>query len=553
MPPKLHAHQETAVEKLGNGKVLVGGVGTGKSITAVAYYVRNESPRNVYVITTAKKRNSLDWEKEFAGFAIGKTPDATVAGLLTVDSWNNIGRYTDVRDAFFIFDEQRAVGSGAWADAIVKIARSNRWIMLSATPGDTWLDFVPLFLANGFYKNRTAFVREHVEYNRFAKYPKVERYHGVGKLVRYKNQLLVEMPYERHTRRIVTEVVLEHDSKALERVYKGRWNIFEEKPVRDIAELFSVARRVVNSSPSRLEYVRSLMEKHPRLIVFYNFDYELEMLRTLVNWTSVPVEEPTPTSASPKDVSERHVSEVSSTISSTIPLSSTEKTLERKSTTETNRLSYLSVDGQTASRLIDEEAHVSDASISETERTTECHNNHGTQVKVPTPTPVSTTSPVSSQTRSSTSSSSASAATQPSTKATRTSTTGPSTSEETSTSVEPESESSFQLAEWNGHKHQEVPETDRWVYLVQYTAGSEGWNCITTDTIVFWSLTYSYKAWHQSFGRIDRLNTPFTELHYYVLQSNSWIDDAVRRSLREKKNFNENKYRLSNRDMENIA
>jgi len=533
MPPKLHAHQEDAVSKLGNGKVLWGDVGTGKSITAAAYYVRNETPRDIYIITTAKKRNSLDWEKEFAAFAISKNPDATIAGVLTVDSWNNIGRYTDVTDAFFIFDEQRAVGSGAWADALIKIAKRNRWIMLSATPGDGWLDYIPLFVANGFYKNRTAFLREHAVFNRFAKYPKVDRFMGEGKLVRYKEQLLVEMPYERHTRRIVSEVCLEHDSEALERVFKGRWNVFEEKPLRDIAELFIVARKVVNSDPSRLEFVRSLMTKHPRLIVFYNFDYELEMLRTLASSTTT-----TPSSSS---------SESPTTCSTT---SSTQKRSETRSTSTTSASSGSESQGSTAaSSGRPQPTSASGGSTSETERITECPIE-------PTPTPASTGSSRRSSRSEEASSTAAAVATVTSIQASSMDDCGstvPSSSDGSRSDQPDDSLSrskpnddtpSTVIAEWNGHKHQEVPETDRWVYLVQYTAGSEGWNCVTTDAMVFWSLTYSYKAWHQAFGRIDRLNTPFTELHYYVLQSNSWIDQAVRKSLGQKKNFNENRYSM---------
>ena len=377
---KLYPHQEKAVEELANGKILWGGVGTGKSLTAAAYYVRKEAPRDVYVITTAKKRDSLDWVNEFARFGIDGVA-APGAGRLVVDSWNNIAKYQKTHGAFFIFDEQRIVGSGAWVKAFLHIARRNHWIMLSATPGDTWLDYIPVFVANGYYPNRTAFKREHVIYNSFTKFPKVDRYIGVGRLVALRNHLLVEMPYLRNTiRKTYTEIV-EHDEKTLERVTKDRWNVFKEKPLLDVAELFSVTRRVVNSDPSRIEKVRELIQKHPRLIVFYNFDYELESLRSLASMTT--------------------------------------------------------------------------------------------------------------------------------------------------------------LAEWNGHKHQPIPDSESWVYLVQYTAGAEGWNCTSTDALCFYSLNYSYKIWEQVYGRIDRINTPYTILHYYVLKSNSWIDSAIFKSLSEKRSFNE--------------
>lgn len=380
----LFPHQEAAVEKLHNGSILWGGVGTGKSRVAVEYYMRNERPKNVYVITTAKKRDSLDWDGDFARSGIGKDVGATVGGRLTVDSWNNIEKYIGVEDAFFVFDEQRLVGSGKWSKSFIKIAKRNTWILLTATPGDTWLDYIPVFVANGFYKNRTAFKREHVVYNSFSKFPKVERYLGVGKLVKLRNSILVEMPYERHTIRKSKTLWCEHDKAMMHKALIDRWHVFEERPLRDVAELFLVMRKITNSHPSRLSTVRSLLLDHPRLIIFYNFDYELEILRELND--------------------------------------------------------------------------------------------------------------------------------------------------------------SVTVAEWNGHKHEEVPVGRSWVYLVQYVAGAEGWNCISTDTVVFYSLTYSYKNWHQAHGRIDRLNTPFTYLYYYVLKSKSAIDLAISKSLTSKRNFNESSF-----------
>jgi hypothetical protein len=358
-------------------------VGTGKSLTAAAYYVEKEAPKDVYVITTAKKRDSLDWEKEFIKFGVGDLRTPTT-GVLRVDSWNNLAKYKNVRNAFFIFDEQRLVGSGAWVRAflhITKPEKKNTWILLSATPGDTWLDYAPVFIANGFYKNITEFKREHVIYNSFTKFPKVEKYIGVAKLNKYRNHLLVHMPYDRHTTRVSRNVEVGYDQELLDRVIRDRWNPYEERPIRSLAEYFYIMRKVVYSHPSRLEAVRTALKKHPRLIVFYNFDYELEILRTL-------------------------------------------------------------------------SAEV---------------------------------------------------------------TTG----------------------EWNGHKHEEIPDADRWVYLVQYTAGSEGWNCTKTDATLFYSLTYSYKQWHQAHGRIDRLNTPYSLLNYYVLLAKVAIDDGVLGALMRKHSFNE--------------
>jgi hypothetical protein len=363
--------------------------------------MQSEAPRDIYVITTAKKRDSLDWEREAASFGIGKAVDATVAGVLTVDSWQNIGKYEEAKDAFFVMDEQRLVGSGAWYKSFVKIAKHNRWIMLSATPGDVWLDYIAVFVANGFYKNRTEFKREHVVYSPYTKFPKVERYINTGKLLRLRRQILVYMPYQRHTTRHNKIVHVDHDVKLLERVVKDRWHVYEERPLRDVSEMFHVMRKVVNSDESRLIAIRGLLETHPRLIVFYNFDHELEILRSL---GSGPTK----------------------TLGGTLGETSYPKTVE--------------------------------------------------------------------------------------------------------------------VREWNGHLHQEIPDSDRWVYLVQYMAGAEGWNCVDTDAMVFYSLTYSYKMFHQAHGRIDRLNTEFTDLYYYTLLSNSMIDRAIQGSLKAKKSFNESQF-----------
>jgi hypothetical protein len=416
----LYPHQKKAVDDLDNGKILWGGVGTGKSRVAAAYYMAREQPRDIYVITTAKKRDSLDWEREFVRYGVYKTEDSTVAGVLTVDSWNNIGNYVDVKDAFFIFDEQRIVGSGAWSSYFIKIAKKNRWILLSATPGDTWIDYIPVFVANGFYKNRTEFKREHVIYTYYSKFPKVDRYIGVGKLLKLRNSILIEMPYLRHTIRNIVEVEVSYDKELFEKVKVGRWHVFEQRPLRDVGEMFHVMRKVVNCAPSRMDAIRHLLKTHPRIIIFYNHDSELEILRTL-----------------------------SSELTSTTSLSE-----ESKPSLPTNKNKELD-------RLMNSS---------------------------------STTS-----------------------------------------------EKSWAIAEWNGHKHQPVPDTDRWAYLVQYQAGSEGWNCISTDTVVLYSLTYSYKNWHQAFGRIDRLDTPFEVLNYYVLKSNSWIDGAIMKALNAKQSFNEAK------------
>jgi superfamily II DNA or RNA helicase len=393
MAVSLYPHQQEAVKNLSNGKILWGGVGTGKSITAAAYYVQKEAPRDVYVITTAKKRDSFDWEDEFLKFGVGDIRTPTT-GVLRVDSWNNIAKYKNVRGAFFIFDEQRLVGSGAWAKAFQFIAKpqnNNRWILLSATPGDTWMDYIPVFIANGFYKNRTEFIRDHVVYSSYTKFPKIEKYINTVKLQRLRNSLLVHMPYERHTTRITQEIEVEYDHEMLDKVITDRWNPYEDRPIKSLAEFFYTMRKVVYSHPSRLRAVREKLVKHPKLIIFYNYDYELEILRTLYD--------------------------------------------------------------------------------------------------------------------------------------------------------------EFTVAEWNGHKHEEIPKTDQWVYLVQYTAGSEGWNCIETDTTLFYSLTYSYRVFHQAHGRVDRLNTPFTLLRYYVLMADVAIERAVKKALVNKHSFNEVKFVKENKSV----
>lgn len=379
---ELMPHQQDAVNSLSCGKILYGGVGTGKTITALAYYLKAEAPKNIYVITTAKKRDSLEWEGDAAKCGIGLSPGCTLHGVLTIDSWNNISKYVGVEDAFFIFDEQRVVGHGKWTMSFLKIARKNNWILLSATPGDTWLDYVPVFVANGLYKNVTQFKTEHVVYAPFSKFPRVVRYLNEGVLEKYRNMLLVEMPYIKHTVRVPERLMMSYDADLFRRVVKDRWHVYEERPISDVGELFRVMRKVVNSDPARLQAVRDLVDNHKKVIVYYNFDYELELLRTLSDYVLV--------------------------------------------------------------------------------------------------------------------------------------------------------------AEYNGHRKHPIPSGDRWIYLVQYVAGAEGWNCIETDAMCFYSLTYSYKNFEQAQGRIDRLNTRFKELYYYILMSNSIIDRAIWRSLEGKKNFNEN-------------
>jgi len=448
MKATLKPHQRKAVEELANGKILHGGTGVGKGITALAYFYEKvcggdlahipsmKKPRDLYILTTKKKRDEKDWEADAVKLGLGTHDDSLDGIKVTVDTWNNIKKYAGVKDAFFIFDEQRVVGSGAWSRTFISLAKHNQWLLLSATPGDTWLDYIPVFVANGWYKNRTEFKQRHVVYNTFSKFPKVDRYIETGTLVRHRNNVLVHMPYERHTKRILHTRIVQYDTELFELVKEKRWHPYEERPIRDVAELFAVMRKVVNSDESRLDSVRMLMQEHPRLIVFYNFNYELEMLRKL-----------------------------GSSSSKSDPWSGTifEQNYPFESPASTITMTKAKYEFEKAQRS-------SSASVSA----------------------------------------------------------GP-TADTPATIV----------AEWNGHKHDPVPDSDRWVYLVQYTAGSEGWNCIDTDATCFYSLTYSYKHWHQAHGRIDRMNTRFTDLHYYKLMSNSFIDQAVWRSLKVKRSFNE--------------
>ena len=396
----LYDYQFEAVRNMQNGCILNGGVGSGKSRTALYYYFKEQggsidpdyvpmkNPKDLYIITTARKRDTLEWEGELANFLLSTHEDKNelYSNKIVVDSWNNIRKYANVKDAFFIFDEQRVVGWGQWSKSFIRIAHMNNWILLSATPGDKWEDYIPVFIANGFYRNKTEFGREHFVYSRFSKYPKVERYINTGRLIRLRNKILIDMDFKRKTITHHEDVYTLYDTAKYREAIRTRWNPFTNEPIEQAAGLCYVLRRIVNESESRIVALLELLEKCPRAIIFYNFDYERDILLN-------------------------------------IPL------------------------------------------------------DHGVEI-----------------------------------------------------------------AEWSGHKHQPVPDSDKWVYLVQYTAGAEGWNCIKTDTIIFFSQNYSYKIMQQSCGRIDRLNTPYTDLYYYHLKSRSGIDLAIAKALREKKNFNEGKW-----------
>lgn len=390
----LFDYQREAVEKLDSGSILCGGVGSGKSLTALYFYLEKEcgvkfangqmyapmSIKPLYIITTARKRDTGEWQRECDRFNLDRMTN------VVVDSWNNIAKYLKAEDAFFIFDEQRVVGSGAWVKSFIKITKKNRWILLSATPGDTWLDYIPVFVANGFYKNRTEFLARHAVYNRFSKYPKVDKFVEVGYLEKLRRKITVKMSFDRETVQHYSNITCSYDKVLYSQIAKDRWDPWKDEPIRDISQACYLMRKAANSDESRLRQVELLMAKHPKIIIFYNYDYELEMLRKL-------------------------------------------------------------------------------------------------SIMRPT-------------------------------------------------------------GEWNGHRHDDIPNTMEWLYFVQYTAGCEGWNCIETNAMIFFSRSYSYKQMTQAAGRIDRLNTPYRDLYYYEFETDSPIDRAIVHALRNKKNFNETRFAL---------
>jgi len=401
---QLKPHQEEALYKMKNGCILNGGTGSGKSITALAYYFYKNggifskgyyipmpddgeyTPPDLYIITTARKRDTREWDGDMINFLLSTDPSINIySNTVVVDSWNNIHKYTEVKNAFFIFDEQRAVGRGTWAKSFIKIARSNEWVLLTATPGDTWSDYIPVFIANGFFKNRTEFNQKHIVYSAFSSYPKIDRYVDTGRLIRLRDSILVDMDFMRKTVQHHLYISVEYNKDTYKDIQKNRWNYTRDEPIQNASELCYELRKCVNGDLSRIDSIIDILHERKKAIIFYNFDYERDIL-----------------------------------------------------------LEYLP--------------------------------------KLCT------------------------------------------------------------VAEWNGHKHQELPEGDNWAYLVQYTAGCEGWNCIKTDTIIFYSQNYSYKTMMQAIGRIDRLNTPFIDLYYYHLKSKAPIDLAIGRALAQKKKFNETKW-----------
>lgn len=382
-----------------NGCILCGGTGSGKSITGLAYYfIRNggelepmtkmKNPKDLYIITTAKKRDSGEWLGDMSWFHLTPDDNSKIYDhKIVIDSWNNIKKYADVKNSFFIFDEQRVVGYGAWTKSFLKIAKANDWILLSATPGDNYMDYMPVFIANGFYKNKSEFTAEHCVYSRFSKFPQIERFIGTERLNRLRRRVLVDMPYQNPAVQHHEDVWCSFNKEAYKDLMKNRFDYEKGEPIENVSELCYKLRKICYADESRVEALRNIFEEHNKLIVFYNFDYELEIIKNI-------------------DFGEDVI-----------------------------------------------------------------------------------------------------------------------------------------IAELNGHRHDPEPFGNlKWLYLVQYNAGSEAWNCIKTDTMVFYSQNYSYKMMKQASGRIDRLTTPYKELKYFHLKCRSPIELRITRALAQKKNFNESAF-----------
>ena len=290
MAIQLDQAQLNAVDKLHNGCILCGEVGSGKSRTGLAYYYKvcggklgtdepemtvMTKPMDLYIITTARKRDQFEWDAELAPFSISRVQEDSLYGnrmKVVVDSWNNIKRYVDVKDSFFLFDEQKVVGSGPWSKTFIKISRNNRWIFLSATPGDVWTDYASIFIANGFYRNRREFTDRHIVYSRYSKYPRIDRYLDEQRLTKLRDSILVNIDYVKPTERHIQEIQVSYDRDSYRAVMLTRWNIYEERPIESVSELGYLLRKIVNGNESRGNAVIDIFKEHPKLIVFYKFD-----------------------------------------------------------------------------------------------------------------------------------------------------------------------------------------------------------------------------------------------------------------------------------------
>lgn len=398
---ELDSGQLNAISRLKNGSILVGGVGSGKSRTGLTYFFCKECggkicinaegdfspmtrPKDLYIITTAKKRDDKEWEKELIPFML--YPIETAPIKIVIDSWQNLPKYVNVTNSFFILDEQRLVSYGKWARSFIRISKSNRWILLSATPADKWEDLAPIFIANGFYHNITEFRQKHLVYNSHVDWPQVSRYINQGRLMRLREEIYVDLDYKTIRNLHHENVIVSYDKEMYNKVVVKRWNPFTNEPIENPSQLGYVIRNIINCDESRIDAVTKLISENPKSIIFYNFDYELDLLRLIAKKLQI------------------------------------------------------------------------------------------------------------------------------------------------------------EKAEWNGHIHQPVPQGSQWVYLVQYTAGAEGWNCKSTNTIIFYSQNYSYKTMVQAAGRIDRRDSPYMDLYYYHIISKSPIDIAIYNTLKQKKKFNEKRF-----------
>lgn len=397
---ELDEQQLNAIKRLKKGSVLCGGTGVGKSRTAMAYYytkyggyldanapTKLKNAPNLFIITTAAKRDKREWDDEMAPFLMSSKASENKQSIdICIDSWNNIQKYKDIKNSFFIFDEQRVTGYGPWVRSFIRIADRNEWILLTATPGDTWMDYMPLFIANGYYRNKADFTRQHVIYSRYTTYPKIDGYLRESTLRAYRDEILVIMESKNEAEKHHIDIWCNYDKVLYKKIMRERWSYSKNAPLVNAAELCYELQWCVNSDPQRLYEVLRIAYEKKKVIVFYNFDYELYALRGLIFGDD------------------------------------------------------------------------------------------------------------------------------------------------------------YKIAEWNGHKHDPVPDWSKWVYFVQYTAGAEGWNCTTCDTLIFFSQNYSNKKMVQAEGRIDRRNTKFKDLYYYHLKSQSSIDLAISKAIAKKKDFSAQKF-----------
>lgn len=275
---KLYDYQVDTIYRLKTGKILCGKVGSGKTLTALGFYFMNYTC-DLIVITTAKKRDSHDWEEEAKKIGIDH---------ILVDSWNNIKKYSSRAGCFFIFDEQKVSTFGSWAKSFIRIAKNNKWLLLSATPGDTWSDYISVFVANGFYKNKSDFIRQHVEYDRFAKYPKIRAYHNQGKLIKFRNKIVVTMDGEKKTKRRRVYFRCGYDKETYLKSLKNRWNYYEDIPIENATQMTQLARKIVAISDERKEKAKSIFLEHEKVICFYNYNYELDILESICKEINKP-------------------------------------------------------------------------------------------------------------------------------------------------------------------------------------------------------------------------------------------------------------------------